>query len=59
MEEGKSDPSSIIQDIVFDKGGGEKRRAPRAEYEPAPPRTSKTGGFGRLWWISSGVLLIM
>ena len=46
IEEGKSDPSSIIQDIVFDKGGGEKRRAPRAEYEPAPPRTSKIGGFG-------------
>ncbi len=28
---GKSEPLSTIQDTVRDRGGGEKRRAPRAE----------------------------
>jgi hypothetical protein len=31
MVSGKSDPLSTIQDTVWDRGGGEKRRAPRAE----------------------------
>lgn len=36
--EGKSLPLSIIQETVLDSGGGEKRRAPKAENAPAPPR---------------------
>jgi hypothetical protein len=43
---GKSDPLSTTQETVFESGGGEKRRAPRAEKEPAPPRMSNTGGLG-------------
>lgn len=46
MDVGKSDPWSTIQETVWESGGGEKRRAPRAEYDPAPPMMSKTGGFG-------------
>lgn len=46
MVEGKSEPASIIQETVRESGGGEKRRAPRAENAPPPPRMSKTGGFG-------------
>jgi hypothetical protein len=46
MDSGKSDPLSTIQETVFERGGGERRRAPRAEYEPAPPNTSYTDGFG-------------
>ena len=34
---GKSVPSSIIQPTELDRGGGERRRAPIAEYVPAPP----------------------
>lgn len=37
-EDGKSEPASMIQPQVLERGGGERRRAPRAEYEPAPPR---------------------
>jgi hypothetical protein len=37
IESGKSDPQSTIQPTDCDNGGGEKRRAPRAAYEPAPP----------------------
>ena len=44
--EGKSLPLSMIQETVRDKGGGEKSRAPRAEYEPPPPKMSNTGGLG-------------
>jgi hypothetical protein len=43
---GKSEPQSTIQPTDFDLGGGENRRAPRAEYAPAPPTMSLTGGFG-------------
>lgn len=39
-ESGKSDPLSTIQETVLERGGEEKRRAPRAEKEPAPPRMS-------------------
>jgi hypothetical protein len=46
MLSGKSDPLSTTQETVFERGGGDKRRAPRAEKEPDPPRTSKTDGFG-------------
>lgn len=46
IEEGKSEPLSTIQETVLERGGGEKRRAPKAEYEPAPPRTSYTEGVG-------------
>lgn len=28
---GKSEPRSIIQEMVLERGGGEKRRAPMAE----------------------------
>jgi len=28
---GKSDPASTIQETVLERGGGERRRAPRAE----------------------------
>jgi hypothetical protein len=45
-ESGKSEPLSTIQETVWERGGGEKRRAPSAEYDPAPPRMSKTGGLG-------------
>jgi hypothetical protein len=50
---GKSDPQSIIQPTDLDCGGGEKSRAPRAEYDPAPPTMSLTGGFGEGNSISS------
>jgi hypothetical protein len=43
---GKSEPLSTTHDTVLDSGGGEKRRAPRAEYDPDPPKMSKTGGVG-------------
>jgi hypothetical protein len=43
---GKSEPWSIIQDIFWERGGGENIRAPRAEYVPAPPIISNKGGFG-------------
>lgn len=46
MEDGKSEPASIIHETVLERGGGENRRAPRAEYAPPPPRISNTGGFG-------------
>lgn len=46
MDEGKSEPVDMTQETVLERGGGEKRRAPRAEYVPAPPGTSKTGGVG-------------
>lgn len=53
IEGGKSVPWSTIQPTDLDKGGGEKRRAPRAEYEPAPPRMSRAGGRGGRYSISS------
>jgi hypothetical protein len=31
MLPGKSDPLSMIQEMVWERGGGEKRRAPSAE----------------------------
>ena len=37
-EAGKSYPLSTIQPTLLESGGGEKRRAPRAEKVPAPPR---------------------
>ena len=43
---GKSDPQSTIQPTPLECGGGEKMRAPNAEYVPAPPTISLTGGFG-------------
>jgi hypothetical protein len=43
---GKSDPTSTIQETVLERGGGENRRAPRAEKDPPPPRILKTGGVG-------------
>jgi hypothetical protein len=43
---GKSDPQSTIQPTDSDCGGGENIRAPNAEYDPAPPTMSLTGGFG-------------
>lgn len=43
---GKSDPLSTIQETVLDNGGGENKRAPKAEKDPAPPSMSKTGGVG-------------
>lgn len=43
---GKSEPASTIHETVFERGGGEKRRAPKAEKDPAPPRILKTGGLG-------------
>jgi hypothetical protein len=43
---GKSEPLSTIQETDCETGGGEKRRAPSAEKEPAPPRMLKTGGLG-------------
>ena len=46
MDAGKSDPLSTIQDTVRDRGGGEKKRAPRAEKDPAPPNMSCTEGVG-------------
>lgn len=46
MGSGKSDPLSTIQDTALERGGGEKIRAPIAEKDPDPPRTSNTGGFG-------------
>jgi hypothetical protein len=56
--EGKSEPASTIQPIVLERGGGERRRAPRAEYVPAPPMMFKDGGVGGGWWISSGRLSV-
>lgn len=46
MGSGKSEPRSMIQPTVLESGGGEKSRAPSAEYVPAPPRISTTGGLG-------------
>jgi len=46
MDGGKSEPLSTIQDTVRDRGGGEKKRAPSAEKEPAPPSMSYTEGVG-------------
>ena len=43
---GKSEPLSTTHDTVLDSGGGENRRAPKAEYDPEPPKISKTGGVG-------------
>lgn len=43
---GKSEPWSTIQETVGASSEGEKRRAPSAEKEPAPPRMLKTGGVG-------------
>jgi hypothetical protein len=43
---GKSEPASTIQETVFARGGGEKMRAPKAAYDPPPPRMLKTGGLG-------------
>jgi len=31
MDEGKSEPVDTIHETVLERGGGEKRRAPRAE----------------------------
>lgn len=45
-EGGKSEPRSRIHDTVRERGGGEKIRAPMAEYVPAPPITSNSGGLG-------------
>jgi hypothetical protein len=50
---GKSEPQSMTQPTVFENGGGENTRAPSAEYEPAPPTISLTGGFGGANSISS------
>ena len=44
---------STIQEMVFEIGGGEKSRAPKAEKEPAPPKISYTGGVGGKKCISS------
>lgn len=43
---GKSEPASTIQETFLERGGGEKRRAPKAEKDPPPPRILKTGGLG-------------
>ena len=37
IEDGKSDPLSTTHETVWDNGGGENNRAPRAEKAPAPP----------------------
>jgi hypothetical protein len=46
MALGKSLPLSMIQETLRDRRCGEKRRAPSAEYDPAPPRISKTACLG-------------
>ena len=40
IDGGKSDPLSTTHETVLERGGGEKNRAPRAAYEPAPPKIS-------------------
>lgn len=52
-EGGKSEPWSMIHPTEDDNGGGEKIRAPIAEYVPAPPRISLTGVIGGMKSISS------
>ena len=51
---GKSEPQSTIQPTEREAGGGEKMRAPKAEYAPAPPGTFVTGGVGGRNSMSSG-----
>lgn len=50
---GKSLPWSTTHPMREERGGGEKRRAPKAAKEPAPPSIFLTGGRGCLNSISS------
>lgn len=56
---GKSEPLSITHPTERDSGGWENRRAPRAEYVPAPPSMSRTGGVGLWKSISSGIYQLL